>query len=130
MEKILVVDEKLKRKMAIICFLPAVVFLIPIIYYIILLFPLTQGYHIPQSVIGITSRNYNTMFLLLAIAASVSTAALLYCIVYVVRIKTMRSGRKMEWMVLLLAMPISFIFFWFFEIKKEPKNMPIYPSID
>jgi len=129
MEKVLVVNEHLKRKMAIICFLPAVVFLIPIVYYTTLLLPLTQGYHVAKSIVAITSQHYNTMFLLLAIASSVSAAVLLYCIVYIVRIKEMTTGRKMEWVLLLLAVPVSFIFFWLLEIRKESGNMPIYTDI-
>lgn len=125
----MIIDEKYKRKMGVICFLPAIAFLIPVIYYLILLSPLIHGYHVAKSIVGITSRNYNAMFLLLAIASTISAAVLLYCIVHLVRIKTLNTPQKMLWILLLLAVPVSFILFWYFEIKREPREMPVYPDI-
>src|ERR1700761_240798 len=109
MDKILIVDERRKRKMAIMCFIPAIAFFISLIYYIILLLPLTQGHPVPASVVGITSRHYNTLFLLLASSSVISAIVLLYCVVYIVRLKIMNTPKKMLWILLLLAVPVSFI---------------------
>jgi len=129
MEKVLIVDDRLKRRIGIICFLPAVCFFISLVYYLILLFPLTQGHPQPESAVGITSQHYNMLFLVLAISASVSAAVLLYCIVYMVRIKTMNTPTKMIWMLLLLIVPVSFLLFWNFIVRREPNQEPIYPNI-
>ena len=129
MEKVLIVDDRLKKRIGIICFIPAVCFFISLVYYFILLFPLTHGHPQPESEIGITSLHYNTLFLLLAISASVSAAVLLYCIVYMARIKSINTPTKMIWMLLLLIVPVSFILFWNFIVRREPKEEPVYPNI-
>ena len=129
MEKELIVDERLKRRMGIICFLPAACFFISLVTYLLLLLPLTQGHPQPESEIAITSRHYNTLFLLLAISATVSAAVLLYCIVYLVRLKRLNTPTKMIWVLLLLIVPVSFILFWNFVIKREPAREALYPNI-
>jgi len=129
MEKVLIVDDRLKKRMGIICFIPAICFFFSLVYYLVLLFPLTHGHPQPESVVGITSQHYNTLFLLLGISATISAAVLLYCIVYVVRIKSMNTPTKMIWMLLLLIVPISFILFWNFIVRREPKEEPVYTNI-
>jgi hypothetical protein len=129
MEKVLIVDDRLKKRIGVICFMPAVCFFISLVYYLVLLFPLTQGHPQPESAVGITSRHYNTLFLLLAISSCVSASVLLYCIVYMVRIKSINTPTKMIWMLLLLIVPVSFILFWNFIVRREPKEEPVYPNI-
>ncbi len=130
MEQIVLEDDKFKRKMRIICYLPAFAFLIPVIYYGLLLMPLLHGHPEPKSAVGITSLHYNAMFFLLAIASTVSAVVLLCCVIHLVRIRTLNTPQKMIWMLLLLAVPISFIIFWHRQINHEPRNMPVNPEID
>jgi len=122
-------DDKFKRRMKVICFLPAMAFLISIVYYIILLLPLTHGYHEPKSGVGIISRNYTTLFLLLAATSTISAGALIYCVIHVVRIRTLNAPQKMIWILLLLAVPVSFIVFWYAQVKPEPRDLPMSPDI-
>jgi len=130
MEDTLVMDEKAKRRMGIICFIPLIAFGISFIYYMVLLFPLTQGHPQPKSAVEITVNNYSTMFILLATSSVISLCVLLYCLVHLVRIKTLNTATKMQWVLLLVcAEPFSFIFFWLFQVRKEQKNMPVYPNI-
>jgi len=116
--------------MAILCFIPAVAFFISLVYYLVLLFPLTKGHPVPESVVGLTSQHYTTLFIMLATSASISAFVLLYCIVYMVKIKSINTPTKMIWMLLLLIVPISFILFWNFIVRPEPRNVPVYPDID
>ena len=125
----MIIDEKYKKKMAVVCFLPAIAFFISLVYYLILLLPLTHGHPEPKSVVAITSMHYNTMFLLLAIASTISVAAMIVCMLHLVKIKTMTTGRKMEWVLLLIVIPIFGVFFWHYEINREPRELPIYGDI-
>ena len=125
----MIIDEKYKRKMLVVCYMPAVVFLIPLVYYLVLLSPLLHGHPQPESAVGITSSHYDTLFMLLAAASTISAAVLLYCVVHLVKIRTLNTAQKMIWMVLLLIVPISFIIFWHVQINREPRDMPINPDI-
>lgn len=129
MEKSIEVEEKFKRRMKVICFMPAISFFITIVYYTILLLPLTHGHPEPKSVVGIISRNYDTLFLLLAMSCTISATVLLYCMVHLIRIKTLNTPQKMIWILLLLAIPVSFILFWYLQVRREPKDIPLYPDI-
>ena len=125
----MIIDEKYKRKMAVVCFLPTVVFFISLVYYLILLSPLLHGHPEPKSVVAITREHYTTMFLQLAVASTISLVATIICIVHLIRIKTMTTGRKMEWVLLLIVIPIFGIFFWVYEINRKPREMPVYPDV-
>jgi hypothetical protein len=111
MEKTDVVEEQFKKRMKIICFMPAILFLLTTIYSAGLLLPLTQGHPLPDRAVGIISNHYTTLFIFLAAFSIVSAAVLIYCIVHLVRIKTLNTPQKMKWMLLLLATPVSFILF-------------------
>ena len=122
-------EGKFKKTMGMICFIPAIAFFITLVYYLLLLYPLTQGHPEPKSAVGITSSHYDTLFVLLAVSSTISAAILIYCTVHLVRIKTLNTPQKMIWMLLLLAVPVSFILFWYFQVRKEPDNMPMYSGI-
>jgi uncharacterized membrane protein len=130
MEKMNELEDKFKRRMKVICFLPAVVLFITIVYFAFLLLPLTQGHPVPASAVGILSTHYSALFVLLAIFSSVSAIVLIYCMVHLIRIKTLNTPMKMIWMLLLLATPVSFILFWYLQVKGEPGNIPMYTNID
>ena len=127
--EIMTIDEKFKRRMHAICYLPAVAFLPPLVYFTFLMLPLLHGHPEPKSAVAITSLHYNTMFLLLAVASTISAAVLIYCIVHLVRIRTLNTAQKMIWVLFLLIVPISFIIFWHVQINHEPRNMPINSNI-
>ena len=130
MEQIMVMDDKVKRRMGIICMLPAIAFGITLLYYFIILSPLLHGHPEPKSAVGITSDNYTSLFIMLAISATISLGVLIYCLIHLLKIKTINTPAKMEWaLILICAQPICFILFWYFQIKKEQKNMPIYPDV-
>jgi hypothetical protein len=123
-------DAKKKTKMGGICFLPSLPFLISLFYYFYILFPLAHGRHIAQSAEGIISRHYDTLFILLAVYATVASAVLIYCVVHLIKIRTLNTPTKMIWvLVLVIFMPVSFLMFWYFQIRKEPENMPVNERI-
>lgn len=130
MDNLLVFDESAKKKIGWICFAPAIAFLICFVYYVILLLPLTSGHVQPSQVVDITSRNYETLFAMLAISAIIATAVLIYCIVLVARVRNMHAQAKLMWILILCTfVPITTILFWSFVIRREPKYVSTYPDI-
>ena len=125
----MIIDKRYKLRMRVVCYAPGIAFLIAVGYYITLLLPLLHGHPVPQSIITITSKHYDTMFLLLAIASTISVAAMIVCILHLAKIKTMTSGRKMEWVLLLIVIPIFGVFFWHNEINHEPRELAVYPDV-
>jgi hypothetical protein len=130
MENVMVFDDKQKRRIGLICSIPAIAFFIAFIYYSVIMWPLTQGHHVIYSGEGIISSHYNTLFLFLASAAVITAPVFIYCLVILARLKNLNPPNKMKWIVLLSIMaPVASFLFWFFLIKNEPKYVPIYPSI-
>jgi len=130
MEQYVIMNDKEKRRMGVICALPAFLFAICLAYYIVLLSPIARTPHPIYSAEGITSHHYDTIFAMLAVYACVGAVVLIYCLVHLAKIKVLNTQRKMIWLLLLATfMPVSPIMFWVFQIRKEPKNVPVYPDI-
>jgi hypothetical protein len=130
MEKVIEIDDKVKRKIGIICFVPAIAFFISLVYYLLLLLPLMHGHPEPKSELNITVSHYPTLFVMLAISAVISAAVLIFCIVHLVRIVSVNTPTKMTWiLVLVIFVPISFILFWYFRVRNEPELEAINDDI-
>ena len=130
MDNLFVFDDSAKKKIGAICFAPAIAFLITFVYYVFLLLPLSQGSVEPGQVVGITSQNYDTIFVMLAISAIIATASLIYCIVLIAKVRNMPAQAKLMWILILCTfVPITTILFWAMVIRKEPKFVAIYPDM-
>ena len=130
MEKIMVFDDKTKSRMAFICFLPVVCFLLCFLYYLALIIPLASGHPAPGSIVGITSRNYDTLLLMLATAATITAPVFIYCLIIIARLKTMNAPTKLKWIIFLSVLaPVASAFFWLFIIRGAQKYTPIYHDI-
>lgn len=126
MRRVVVIDEKVKRRIGILCVIPAVSFFISLVYYLVLLLPLTHGHPPPKSVVSITFNNYTVLFTMLAISAIISAGVLTFCVVHLVRREDINNPTKMTWILLLVTfVPESFILFWYFIVKREPKVMEV-----
>ena len=127
----MVFDDKLKRKLGMLCFLPGIFLLSIAVYYIILISPLANGPLEPGSVMRITARNYDIMFGLLTVFAVFSAAVLIYLLVILTRLKTLNSPNKIIWVLVLATfVPLSFALFWIFVINKAPRYVPTFDNID
>jgi hypothetical protein len=130
MDNQMVFDEKTKIRMGIICFIPLIAFVACFIYYMILLIPLAEGHYAPGSAVGITSQNYDTMLVLLAMAAIITAPIFIYCLVLLARFKHMNGAEKTLWIVFLsILAPIASALFWLLIIRNMPKYVPTYPDI-
>lgn len=131
MEKYMVFDDKEKKRLMMISFLPGILLVIDVIYYLIAISPVFRGFHEPGLVMNYTLHYYDTMLLLLGIYAVVAAVVLIYMLVLLTRLKNLNSGQKLIWLLILCAfVPASFVAFWAFVINKEPYYVPIHPSID
>lgn len=130
MDKLMVFDEKAKKRMGVICFIPVVCFVLCFVYYLILILPVAGAGHDPESVVGITSRNYGFLFLILAASAIITAPVFIYCLVILARLKNLNSAQKLMWIIFLSVMaPIASALFWMFLIKDSPKYVGIHPDI-
>ena len=126
----MILDDKAKARMGIICFIPVVCFLLCFLYFIMLVVPLAHGHQQAASIVGITSRNYDTLFLMLATSAVITAAVFIYCLVILARLKTINSAQKLMWFIFLSVLaPIASALFWIFYIKDGQKYTPIHPDI-
>jgi len=132
METVIIMDDRLKRKMGIISYIPLAAFIICFIYYLFILRPVITAKDLGNQ-IGLntqTSLHYNTVFILLAISGIISAIVLIYFIIHLARVKHISSAKKVQWIILLTAfVPITLPVFWHFEINKEPKVLTIYSYI-
>ena len=130
MENLMVLDEKAKTRIGVICIIPIVCFFVCLVYYAIILLPLAQGPHAATSIVGITRANYDTMLILLSASAIITAPVFIYCLVLLARLKTMNSEHKLLWFIFLCVMaPIASALFWLFHIKHAQKYTPIHPDI-
>lgn len=126
----MVFDEKEKKKLAVMAFLPGVCFLITLIVYIIMMVPAIKAHETNFLAVGITSANYSILFAMLAISAVVSASVLIYFLVILARIKNLNATTKCLWVVILAALvPLSFLLFYNFVIKNEPRYVGIHTNI-
>jgi len=130
MESMMVFDDRAKRRMGFICFLPVVCFALCFVYYLTLSIPLTYGHPQPNSFVGVINRHYDFLFFILAASAIITAPVFLYCIVILARLKHMNAATKIIWIILLtIIAPISSALFWLLIIKDARKYTPIHPNI-
>lgn len=116
--------------MGIICFIPVICFLIFGVYYFMLILSGSGGDHLPSSVVGITSDNYNTLFLMLAVSALITAPVFIYCIVVLARLKTLNAAHKVMWIIFLSVLaPIASALFWLLVVKDIRRYTPVHPDI-
>lgn len=125
-------DHKTRRKYAIACFLPILAFLVPFVYYIVVISPLIAQQSLENHVALQTLSNPhgNTLVIMGLAAFIISVTSLIYCVMHIARVKYMNPASKMIWIIILVAFqPISFLLFYFLKIKREPARLETYPDI-
>lgn len=131
--KTLIMDEKTKANMGILSFLPISCFAVCFIYYLVILMPVLgrNAFSDHLALNMETIRHYSTMFIMLAISGIVGAFVLIYFLIHIARIKNLNSAAKLEWILFMsVLVPVALPLFWYFEIRKEPTVLEIYPSMD
>lgn len=125
-------DHKAKRRFGLLCLIPNLCFLIVALYYLYILWPVirVEGLTNHLALSTITAAQYDTLFWMMAVSAVISAIVLIYCIVHVTKVKHLLSGTKILWIILLSALiPVSFLLFYFLEVRREPKYLETYADI-
>jgi phosphoglycerol transferase MdoB-like AlkP superfamily enzyme len=126
----MVFDDKTKKRMGLISIIPATCFFLTLMYYLGIMIPALQPHDTNFLAEGITHRYYDILFAMLAVSAVISASVLIYFLVTLARMKNMNAPSKMIWVLLLVTfVPIAFIAFWYFLIRREPRYVGIYPDI-
>jgi hypothetical protein len=127
-----IMDKNTRRKYAIVCFLPVISMLIAAIYYIVVISPLIaeKQLHNHLEMFSLLDTQGNIVMGVLLLTFLIHIASLIYCLVHIARVKYMNPATKIVWAVFLAAFqPISFIFFYFWKIKREPRHLETYADI-
>ena len=131
MEKIMILDDRAKTRLGLICFLPVLCFGICFLYFLMLVMPLTHGHPVPGSINTITINNYNTLFTMLASSAIITAPVFIYCLVLLTRLKTVNASHKLLWFIFLCVMaPIASAVFWMTHIRNAEKYVPVHGDIE
>jgi hypothetical protein len=131
--KTLIMDEKTKKNMGILSFLPIISFAGCLVYYLIILMPVLSagGFNDHLALNMHTITHYSTMFILLAVSGVIGAIVFIYFLVHIARIKNMNSATKLEWILFMSVMvPIALPLFWYFEIRQEPIILEVYHTMD
>ena len=131
--KTLIMDDRTKKNMGILSFLPIISFAISFVYYLVILMPVLGrnefNDHIALNMH--TIMHYSTMFTLLAISGIIGAIVFIYFLVHIARIKNMNSATKLEWILFMsVLVPVALPLFWYFEIRQEPITLEVYHSMD
>jgi hypothetical protein len=123
MDKFMVLDEKTKAKLGVLC-------LIPFAYFLALVMLLNSGHPVVGSVVTITSRHYDILFLMLASSAIITAPVFIYCLVILARMNNLNSAVKTQWVIFLSVLcPVASALFWIFMIKDAPKYLGVHEDI-
>lgn len=127
-----IMDKSTKRKYAIVCFLPAVAFLISGIWSIAILSPLIAQQQMENhlGVMSLLNANNGAVIAMMLVTFLTHIVSLIYCVVHLARVKYMNSASKILWTVFLAAAaPVSYIVFYFMKIRHEPKYLETHAGI-
>ncbi len=125
-------DPARKRRLGIIAFLPLVAVLAAVVNHLLVLSPIVRAADMQDqiAVVTRTSEYFTRVAIFYAIAGFVVLSVLIYDIIHVARLKNLGTDYKFFWSVFLtMFSPISFIVFWYFKIRREPRELNMYPSL-
>lgn len=127
-----IMDNARKRNMGIWSFAPLAAFVVWLVYYLLTLREVlatgaVENHFWISSEMG---SNYTGLLIGLMIVAVLGTIVLIQQIVHIARIKDMNAAVKTAWILFLSTFNIvAFPFFWFIEIRNEPRELDTYPDI-
>jgi hypothetical protein len=125
MERVEIMNSRVKNTMGVISFLPILAYIGWLIQFIYLhnIYPDVQTS-------TILYENYSSTLLFFTLCFILTSSVLVYFVVHLARTKLMNPGSKLVWIIFMTFMaPIAFIAFWYTEIRNEPERLPIYPDI-
>ena len=127
-----IMDNARKRNMGILSFVPLAAFVVWLVYYLLTLREVLATGEV-ENHFWISSEmlsNYTGLLIGLMIVAVLGTIVLIQQIVHIARVKNMNAAVKTAWILFLSTFNIvAYPFFWFIEIRNEPRELDTYPDI-
>ena len=113
-------------------FVPLAAFVVWLVYYLLTLREVLATGEV-ENHFWISSEmlsNYTGLLIGLMIVAVLGTIVLIQQIVHIARVKNMNAAVKTAWILFLSTFNIvAYPFFWFIEIRNEPRELDTYPDI-
>lgn len=133
MERTMHMDDKKKKTLGILSFIPLFTFLIFAGYLLAITYPyIPQGGIFTNNHDAISSamaQHYGTLLVLSGIAFITGVAMLTYYVIHIARLTNMSAGAKIAWMMFMVVfMGVAFPIFWYQEIRNEPEDLPVHPD--
>ncbi len=127
-----IMDPARKRRLGIISFVPLAAFLVAFINQLLVFGPIIERKDMYDhlALVNLSALHFDRIGVFYGIAALLSLGILLYFIIHLARLKSLASDYKCFWAVFLtMFQPISFIVFWYYKIRREPRELDMYPSL-
>ena len=119
----LYMDKAKKQKLLIVSFAPLIAFIATLGYEYARIGKLLaiSDHH---TIIDKICDCYNALVIMYGFSVLLTIFVLLYFIIHIAKIKMMNGATKILWIVFLAAfMPLSFVVFWYLQLKKEPRYL-------
>jgi len=125
-------ENTAKKYGKLLCFTPMALFTAWTIYFFMVVQEevVTSSFSDHFQWVAAMAANYNSLWISLALICTITAAILLYLTVHIARLRSMSSLEKLFWMISFPALgAFAFIIFYFLELKNEPEQVDVYPSI-
>ena len=125
-------DPARKKRLGIICFIPLAAFAVAIINHLLVFSPIIRHKDMENGIALATdtAQHFTRISIGYGVAVAITVGVLLFLIVRLARLKTLARDYKFFWAVFLtMFAPVSFIAFWYFKIRREPRELEMYASL-
>jgi len=126
-------DNNMKRNIGILSFLPLVAWSITVAYILILNRPLVDHRMMQDHELLVTnlSAHYGSIAIFLIITVLITAGLIYFYAIHLARLKSLNTPTKMVWVIFMIVFgAFAFPVMWYLEIRKEPKNPPVFPSLE
>jgi hypothetical protein len=114
------------------CFTPMICYQLWVLYCLYINRDLMAPNHLSDHVGLVTNtiQNYGSVFVGVVLATAITATILICFIVHLARLKDMDDFHKIGWIVFMTFLaPVAFIVFWYTELRHEPDDIRVYPTI-
>lgn len=125
-------DPARKKRLGIISFIPLAAFTVALINHLLAFGPVLSHAHMENhlALVTDTALHFTRISIFYGIAAIITLGVLIFFIVHLARLKNLARDYKFFWAVFLtMFAPFSFVVFWYFKIRREPRELEMYASL-
>jgi len=126
-------DNNTKRNIGIASFLPLVAWSITFAYVLILNRPLVDHRMMQdhELLVRNISAHFGSIAIFLGITVLITAGLIYYYAIHLAKLKNMNTPTKMVWVIFMIVFgALAFPALWFFEIRNESKDTPMFPSLE